>query len=191
MTSAITSDPGSVYVGECGLDRWVHDPNIEEQKEVFVSQLTLAAEHNLPISIHCLKAWGPLLDILKKNHLPDRGFLLHSYGGSPELVPELVDLGAYFSFSGYFLRENKGRVREAFRRIPPHRVMVETDAPDMLPPENHRRYALKNSGAAPMNHPANLLSVMEGLAKTLEIEESQLRSLISKNFHSFFPVKLS
>ena len=191
MTSAIASDPGSVYIGECGLDRWIHNPNIEEQKEVFVSQLTLAAEYNLPISVHCLKAWGPLLDILKKNHRPDRGFLLHSYGGSAELVPELVDLGAYFSFSGYFLRENKEGVREAFRRIPAHRVMVETDAPDMLPPEDYRRYSVKNSGTASLNHPANLLSVMEGLAKILEIEESQLRSLISKNFHSFFPVKPS
>jgi TatD DNase family protein len=191
MTSTVIRESGRVFIGECGLDRWMHKPNIEEQKKVFISQLALASEYNLPISIHCLKAWGTLLEILKTHHRPQRGFLLHSYGGSPELVPELAALGGYFSFSGYFLREEKKKVHEAFRRIPPDRVMVETDAPDMLPPEPYRKYSLATSATHSLNHPANLLSVVEGLATILEIRESHLRSLVSENFHSFFPVELS
>ncbi|HAO95750.1 MAG TPA: hypothetical protein DCQ96_06790 [Verrucomicrobiales bacterium] len=69
--------------------------------------------------------------------------------------------------------------------------MVETDAPDMLPPEPYRKYSLATSATHSLNHPANLLSVVEGLAKILEIRESHLRSLVSENFHSFFPVELS
>ena len=188
LTSVIIREQGRVFIGECGLDRWMHDPHFEEQKDVFISQLTLAATHNLPLSIHCLKAWGPLLDTLRTTDRPDRGFLLHSFGGSPELVPELVELGAYFSFSGYFLREGKERVCEAFRRVPPERIMIETDAPDMLPPEKYLKYSVTHSGNGVLNHPANLASVMEGLAGILEMKESCLRSLISDNFHSFFPV---
>src|SRR5690349_21573507 len=44
-------------VGEIGLDRWIKDYDLAEQERVFVSQLRLAAERNLPVSIHCLQAW--------------------------------------------------------------------------------------------------------------------------------------
>ena len=66
--------------------------------------------------------------------------------------------------------------------------MIETDAPDMLPPEKYLKYSVTHSGNGVLNHPANLASVMEGLAGILEMKESCLRSLISDNFHSFFPV---
>lgn len=188
LTSIVTRDPGRVFIGECGLDRWMRNPDLEEQQRAFISQLSLATEYNLPISIHCLKAWGPLMETLTRNGRPDRGFLLHSYGGSPELVPELVKLGAYFSFSGYFLREDKEKIHEAFRRVPSDRIMVETDAPDMLPPENYRKHALKHTGNRDLNHPANLSGVVQGLAKVIDIEELRLRTLLARNFYSFFPI---
>ena len=99
-------------------------------------QLRLAAERNLPLSIHCLQAWGPLLDILRAEPRPACGFLLHSYGGAAELVAPLAELGAYFSLPGYFALERKTRQREAFRQVPADRLLIETDAPDQsLPPE--------------------------------------------------------
>ncbi len=68
-------------VGEVGLDRWVKDYDLEQQREAFAWQLRLAAERNLPVSIHCLQAWGLLLDILRAEPRPRCGYLLHSYGG--------------------------------------------------------------------------------------------------------------
>ncbi len=47
-------------VGEIGLDRWIKDCDLALQEEMFVFQLRLAAERGLPVSIHCLQAWGPL-----------------------------------------------------------------------------------------------------------------------------------
>ena len=93
-------EAGSCGVGEIGLDRWLEGLDIEDQKMVFKEQLGMAAERNLPASIHCLKAWGALHEILRSERLPDCGVLLHSYGGSLEMVPEFAALGAYFSFSG-------------------------------------------------------------------------------------------
>ena len=68
-------------IGEIGLDCWVKDHDIEQQEEVFSSQLAIASERNLPVSIHCLQAWGRMLELLQAGPRPQCGFLLHSYGG--------------------------------------------------------------------------------------------------------------
>ncbi len=94
-------------VGECGLDRWMQHPDTEAQEDAFLFQLALAEEMNRPLSVHVLKAWGWFLELLRAHPFPQRGFLLHSYNGSKELLPELIAHGAYFSFSGYYLQERK------------------------------------------------------------------------------------
>jgi TatD DNase family protein len=81
-------------VGEIGLDRWKPDLSYAGQEEVFIAQLRVASERNLPASIHCLQAWGRMLEILKTEPRPARGFLLHSYGGPKEMVKCFADLGA-------------------------------------------------------------------------------------------------
>ena len=53
------------------------------------------------LSIHCLKAWGMLLEILQNEPRPHCGFMLHSFGGPGELIPRLAELGGYFSFPGF------------------------------------------------------------------------------------------
>lgn len=163
-------------IGECGLDRWIEGYNIERQTTIFTAQLDLAADRNLPISIHCLKAWGHLVDLLESRPLPDRGFLLHSYGGSADLVPRLAKLGAYFSFSGYFLHERKKNVRDAFKVVPRDRLLLETDAPDMLPPPSAIHHPLTGE----INHPANLRSIFQSASLRVETVT------IDENFHRFF-----
>ena len=107
---------------------------------------------------------------------PARGFLLHSYGGSAELVPQLVDLGAYFSFSGYFLHEKKYKTRKAFSHIPSDRLLIETDAPDMLPPEDIISHPLSGN----LNHPANLTAIHHAAAQSFDV------SKVDRNFDHFF-----
>ncbi|HUS36242.1 MAG TPA: TatD family hydrolase, partial [Verrucomicrobiae bacterium] len=113
LRSFLDANPGAC-IGEIGLDRWIQDYDIAVQEKVFTAQLQLAAERNLAASIHCLKAWGHLNDVLQTNPRPPRGFLLHSYGGSAEMFPTFVKLGAYFSISGYFAHERKAAQREVF-----------------------------------------------------------------------------
>src|SRR4051812_28730641 len=105
-------------IGEIGLDRWIKDYDFEDQQKVFIEQLRLAADRNLPVSIHCLQAWGKLLEILKNEPRPKCGFVLHSFGGPAEMIEELSALGAYFSLPGYFAHERKTRQRETFLRVP-------------------------------------------------------------------------
>jgi TatD DNase family protein len=170
-------------IGEIGLDRWIKDYDLAQQEEVFVWQLRLANERNLPVSIHCLQAWGRLLELLRAGPHPRRGFVLHSFGGPQEMIGVLADLGAYFSIPGYFAHERKGRQREAFRHVPPDRLLIETDAPDQLPPDERIQYPLSDAATGkPINHPANLGSVYRFVAQLLGEPLESLARRVEENF---------
>jgi TatD DNase family protein len=173
-------------VGEIGLDRWKPDLPYDGQEEAFIWQLGAAAQRNLPASIHCLQAWGRMHDLLRDNPRPARGFLLHSYGGSKEMVGPLAKLGAYFSFPGYFMHERKERQRETFRAVPLDRLLIETDAPDQLLPEAANRFPLNDLSGKPINHPANLIAVYEFVAKERGMPRESFASQIEENFLRLF-----
>jgi TatD DNase family protein len=169
-------------IGECGLDQWIPSPSIDIQKPVFMDQLDLARKSGRPLTIHCLKAWGPLMAILSKNRPPPR-FLMHSFGGSLEIARQLIPIGAYFSFSGYFLHPRKSAVLEVFKNLPRERILLETDAPDMRPPDDFLHHPLPEK----LNHPANLPSIGRALAAALEMEPATLAELTSRNASDLFP----
>ena len=174
-------------IGEIGLDWWIKDHDIAQQEEVFAWQLRLAAERSLPVSIHCLQAWGRLLEILRAGPCPRCGFLLHSFGGPREMIAPLAELGAYFSIPGYFAHERKARQREALGYMPPDRLLIETDAPDQLLPIERIRYPLADpaSGKA-INHPANLGAVYCFVAELLGEPLELLAKRVGENFQRLF-----
>jgi TatD DNase family protein len=170
-------------IGEVGLDRWIKGHDLAEQERVFVWQLRLAAERDLPVSIHCLQAWGRLLEVLRAEPRPRCGFLLHSYGGPREMVEPLAELGAYFSFPGHFAHERKTRQREAFKSVPPDRLLIETDAPDQLLPSEYNRFPLADPASGkPLNHPANLGAVYDIAAQMLGEPLERLAARVEENF---------
>ncbi len=173
-------------VGEIGLDRWKPDLPYAGQEEAFLWQLHLAAERRLPVSIHCLQAWGRMFDLLRRGPVPARGFLLHSYGGPREMVGSLVKLGAYFSFPGYFMHERKVRQREAFATVPLDRLLIETDAPDQSLPEPQNRFPLADTGGKAINHPANLRAVYEFMAGQRGLPLTEFAGIVEGNFLSLF-----
>jgi TatD DNase family protein len=173
-------------VGEIGLDRWKPGLPYAPQEAVFLAQLALAAQRNLPVSIHCLQTWGRLHELLRTHPRPARGFVLHSFGGPAEMIPALAELGAWFSFPGYFLHPRKLRQREAFRQVPPGRLLIETDAPDQLLPAPDVLHPLTAADGQPLNHPANLPAVYRGLAAFLNEPEPTLAARVEANFQRLF-----
>jgi TatD DNase family protein len=191
-------------VGEIGLDRWIldrarpDDPRLaglrraplDEQEEIFTWQLRLAAERNLPVSIHCLDAWGSLLDVLRRTPRPARGFLLHAYGGSAELAREFAALGAYFSFNGSFLAERQAARRAVFATLPRDRLLIETDAPAMPLPTAVASHMLPPlSDGTRLNHPANIVAVHTGLAYFLAVAPDTLAAELAANFRRWFEAR--
>ena len=175
LTGLLKKHPHS-SIGEIGLDQWIASPTMDIQRPVFISQLRIARETRRPVTIHCLKAWGALFEAFAEEPPPPT-FLMHSFGGSIETARRLVSLGAYFSFSGYFLHERKSAVIEVFRHLPEDRILLETDAPDMRPPENLVTHPLPDS----INHPANLPAIGHALAAALGMSPESLADLTREN----------
>jgi TatD DNase family protein len=199
LRSALLADPAA-GVGEIGLDRWIvdgvrpDDPRVAglrvaplaEQTEVFAAQLALAAELNRPASIHCVQAFGAVLDVLRAGPRPARGFLLHGYAGPPEMVKPFTDLGAYFSFNIELLEPRRRHRLENFRVIPADRLLVETDAPTKPPPAALNRYPLPAATEGEVNHPANLIVAYEQLALLRGVSLEALAAGVEQNFRRLF-----
>jgi len=173
-------------VGEIGLDRWLQKENFSRQIEIFRWQLGYAAERNLPATIHCLRCWGHLLDLLGQVNLPPRGFLLHAYGGPTEMIQDLVALGAYFSFSGSFLARSQQKKMENFAVIPVDRILIETDAPSMVPPVEFAPLSWTDQEGRMAHHPGNLPHALCGLADFLNIDRDELAEKTNQNFRRLF-----
>lgn len=188
-------------VGEIGLDRWMlesakpDDPRLaglrraplEEQGEVFLKQLALATTENRPVTIHCLQAFGALEGLLRHLNTPERGFLLHAYGGPAEMVPIFAERGAYFSFNGAHLASRHIARREAFARVPADRLLVETDAPAMSLAAERVQFTLPPAADGSLvNHPANLVATYAGLAELRGTSLDVLAAQVEENFVRFF-----
>lgn len=171
-------------VGEIGLDKWIRDYDLDDQEKVFRAQLKIAVQRDRPAMVHCLQCFGRLLDVLADFSLSgDFRFLLHSYGGPVEMVDAFVELGAYFSFSGYFLEERKAATREAFAQVPDDRLLIETDAPDMSLPEALVAHHLPTEESSErLNHPANLAVIYRQVAGLREVDEDKLKKQVASNF---------
>lgn len=170
-------------VGETGLDRWIEAPDLDAQREAFLFQLDLATRLNRPLTVHCLRAFGWLDELLRvAPALPTRGFLLHSYGGPAEMVPGFVERGAYFSISPYFFHERKRAQRELFQAVPLDRLLIETDAPDMRPPPELNPHPLALPDGTPLNSPANLRFCYEQTAALLGLEVQDLAARVAANY---------
>lgn len=128
----------SAAVGEIGVDKGSQGRKIDfsEQVEVLTQQLELAKELNKPASIHCVRAFGDLLELMKSVGPFPAGVILHSYLGSAEMVPEFSKLGAYFSFSGFLMSLKANKAKKMLKMVPSDRILLETDAPDALPKSN-------------------------------------------------------
>jgi TatD DNase family protein len=177
---------GAVSVGEIGLDNWIEPRNEDLQRAVFIRQLEIASERNLVPTIHCLRAWGALVDCLRAGPELSRGFLVHGFGGSREVLFELLDLGGHASFSAYAADPGRKRMRDAARACPADRILVETDAPDMVPPEADCAYPFKDAEGKPLHHPAEIATAYQFLANWRGEDLESFATRVRENFLRLF-----
>ncbi len=165
-------------VGEIGLDFAVRPRRDLVQRELFLAQVVLAKEMDRPLSVHCRRAWGVLLEVLDAVGGVPRGAVIHSFSGSVEVIAQLVGHGCYFSFSGAITNPAFARAKKLVQAVPPDRLLIETDAPDMLP------VALRHSESE--NEPANLILVAEQVAQFLEISPEKVAAVTTANAARLF-----
>lgn len=123
-----------VAIGEIGLDYyWEKEESVRTlQKKIFIEQIELANELNLPISIHCRDAYKDTLDILKEHTCIKKG-IMHCFSGSLESAKEFIKLGYLIAFGGVLTFKNSIKTKEVLRNIDLKDVVFETDAPYLAP----------------------------------------------------------
>jgi TatD DNase family protein len=186
LEQRLIADP-KAQVGEVGLDLWMRGPDLSAQIETVRHSLRIAQRNHRAITIHCLQAWERLHEVLRSERLPARGFLLHAYSGPPELVEPFTELGAYFSFSGYFLNPGKEQRLAPFSKIRSDRLLAETDAPSMPLPDSHSEFRLPpTSDGETINHPGNIRAVYAALSSLRKVQLTDLVRICADNANRLF-----
>lgn len=121
-----------VAVGEIGLDFYYNFSEPDKQKEVFIDQIKLAKELNLPIVIHSREAANETYQILKE-HARGMKVLLHSYNEDWDLCKKYLDLGFYISLGGMMTFKTAKNLVKVVENTPIDRILLETDAPYLTP----------------------------------------------------------
>ncbi len=170
-------------VGEIGLDKWMRGHDLDRQEAVFRPQWELAAELDRPVTVHCLQCFGRLLENFATLPPLRHGFLLHAYSGPVELLNDFIAHKAYFSFNLYFMHERKTAQRVLYQQIPVDRLLVETDAPAMPPPDECNDFPLQNAKGEPLNHPGNIARAYAELAKLRGVSVDELARQVKANFN--------
>ena len=123
-------EPGTVAVGEIGLDFSPECPPPEAQLAIFKLQLDLAAELHLPVLVHSRKAHGELLKIMEGYTGRLRG-VLHSFSGGRDFALRFIELGFHIAFSGSVTRTTARKYHRTAAGIPLENILLETDAPSI------------------------------------------------------------
>ncbi|MBC7793470.1 MAG: TatD family hydrolase [Clostridia bacterium] len=169
-----------VAIGECGLDDTIamDKAPYDRQERLLAAQFAIADEHNLPVILHARArgAYDRLLEFLRENPLPRAGGVLHSYGGSIDLLKHFQAFDLYFGFAGPATYRNARKVRTSVVAVADDRLLAETDAPDQTP-EPHR---------PGRSEPAYVGDVIQGLAAARGISFDACTALTTANAQRLF-----
>ena len=122
-----------VAIGEIGLDFFYDHSPRDIQKKVFVKQIDMARELDLPVIIHIRDADREAYDILKNEFKDFCNGVVHCYSGTKEQLKKYLDLGMHVSFTGIITFNKAINVQESAIYAPKERIMLETDAPFLAP----------------------------------------------------------
>ena len=120
--------------GECGLDYFRNFSPHEDQERVFRAQLELAVEVGKPVFLHQRDAHDAFLAILRDYWPRLKGGVAHCFTGDARELDDYLALGLSIGITGWICDERRGQhLRDLVGRIPLDRLMLETDAPYLLP----------------------------------------------------------
>lgn len=143
-----------VALGEVGLDALPGFPAAEMQEAALRGQIRLALAAGRPLLIHCRRAFGRLLEILRQENAARVGGIFHGFSGSLEVAQDAIRLNFAIGIGGTLTRPNARRLPLVAATIPAEWLVLETDAPD-LPPYPFR---------GQVNRPVYLTYAAEALA---------------------------
>ncbi|HRO87197.1 MAG TPA: TatD family hydrolase [Gammaproteobacteria bacterium] len=179
--ATLATQPGAVAVGECGLDFFRDFSPRDRQEEAFRRQLELAMQTGLPVFLHQRDAHERFTAILDECGARLPAGVAHCFTGGPAELADYLDRGLYVGITGWICDERRGdALRTAARHLPLDRVMVETDAPYLLPRD------LEPKPRTRRNEPMHLPHVLHALAKLMGVAPQRLAEASTRNAESLF-----
>jgi len=179
--------PEVVSIGECGLDfdRNFSEPSV--QIKVFEEQIKLAIELKKSLFLHERSASAKLIEILEKYVGQCGKVCVHCFTGTNEELNSYVQMGFYIGITGWICDERRGLdLQKIVKSIPLNRLMIETDAPFLIPRNKNEHLALRQISR---NEPCLLPLISKKLAECLSISELDLANFTTQNAKDFFDIK--
>ncbi len=120
------------FIGEIGLDYYWKYGTVERQKELFIRQMELADEMELPVALHIRDAEKDTIEILER-HTPRKAGILHCFSGTWALAETALERNYMLSFAGNVTYRANAALQEIAATIPLDRLLLETDSPYLAP----------------------------------------------------------
>ena len=160
---AILALPRVVAVGECGLDYYRNFSPPSAQREAFVAQLKIAASMAMPVFLHQRDAHEDFVAILAEFRPALVGGVAHCFTGGPSELEAYLALDLSIGVTGWVCDERRGAsLREAVPLIPAQRLMIETDAPYLLPRDLPAHPPSRRNEPAFLPHIARAIAAIRG-----------------------------
>lgn len=170
-----------VAVGECGLDYYRNYSPRAAQIEAFRSQLDIAADTRLPVFLHQRDAHDDFVEILGPALSKVSRAVAHCFTGERESLREYLAMGLWIGITGWICDERRGaHLQEIVAEIPDDRLLIETDAPYLLP----RSIAPRPKSRR--NEPAYLCEVLRVVANARGQPEEHVAAITTANALEFF-----
>ncbi|MGZ8299781.1 MAG: TatD family hydrolase [Rhodoplanes sp.] len=169
--------PKVVAIGEAGLDYFYDRSPRDVQERVFRTHIAAARESGLPLVIHTRDADADMARILEEE-TGKASFVavLHCFTAGRDLARRAIALGHYISFTGILTYKKSDELRSIAASLPPHRILVETDAPYLAP----------NSRRGKRNEPAFVVETARVLADTRGASLETIARETTENFFRLF-----
>ncbi len=165
-----------VAYGEIGLDYVKQYCPQDIQRLHFARQLDLAQKMKLPVVIHDREAHDDILQILNKKAPFPAGGVMHCFSGNWHLAEKVLDLGFFISIPGVVTFTNAAVMQEVAQKIPPHKMILETDAPFLAPEPLRGR----------KNTPENVLFTAQKIAELRKLPLGELARVTTVNAGNIF-----
>ncbi|MGB5738145.1 MAG: TatD family hydrolase [Woeseia sp.] len=177
----LSQNPCVVAAGECGLDYFRDFSPRDTQRDIFERQLEIAAEFRLPVFLHQRDAHDDFVKILEPylDRIPRA--VAHCFTGERHMLHAYLDMGLYIGITGWICDERRGvHMLEFLAEIPADRLLIETDAPYLLP------RSLKPRPKSRRNEPCYLPEVLRVLAQATGRAPLEIAAETTSNARRFF-----
>lgn len=173
-----------VAIGECGLDYFRNFSPREAQREAFQAQLELAADTGLPVFLHQRDAHDDFVELLEPMLPRLKRAVAHCFTGEHESLREYLAMGLWIGITGWICDERRGtHLREIVHIVPDDRLMLETDAPYLLP------RTLEPRPKSRRNEPAYLPEVLRVVAAARDQSAAYVAATTTANATQFFALE--